>query len=210
MNANLKLWISTLLLLSISAATLIWQRSGIRAMRAELEGLRQTSVPQTGQPGPLRPAAAPDRATELGSERPSLAALVASLPEEGGNTGSIFRALPTVLTPLSNCTSEELLELIAEMDEGQAAGGSGAQTLEMIKSLLMLLVAEDAPERILEMVEKDGDGSAAEMRAAAFAGLAQKDPDRARELLASAGWPARCSAWATASSPPTSTGTSAS
>ena len=186
MNANLKLWISTLLLLSISAATLIWQRSGIRAMRAELEGLRQTSVPQPVRPGPLRPAAAPDRATELGSERPSLAELVASLPEEGGDTGSIFRALPTVLTPLSNCTSEELLELIAEMDAGPAAGGSGAQTLEMIKSLLMLLVAEDAPERILEMVEEDGDGSAAEMGAAPFAGLAQKDPDRARELLASA------------------------
>jgi hypothetical protein len=190
MNANLKLWISTLLLLSISAATLIWQRSGIRAMRAELDSLRQTSLPQADRRGALRSVAEPGQPASQGPERPSLAEFLALLPDETGDIGSIYRALPTMLTPLSNCSSEQLLDLIAEMDERPAAGGSGGETLGMIRNLLMLLVAEDAPERILEMVEEEGDGSAAEMRAAAFAGLAQKDPDRARELLAGADWPA--------------------
>ena len=188
MKTNLTLWITTLALLTIATATLIWQHSSLSATRHEIAELRQETRVQES-PAPTTAVAAQIATPPL--DRLSADGLLALLPQGEEDMGAIYRAVPIIFEQLEDYSSDELIELMAEMDELSKSDPPKAGMLGLIKSLLMVIVAEEVPERVLAMVEKDGAGTGSELRAAAFAGLARKDPDRARQLLEDADWPAR-------------------
>ncbi|MGI9241616.1 MAG: hypothetical protein ACR2RV_12510 [Verrucomicrobiales bacterium] len=188
MKSNLSVWTTALVLLAIAAATLVWQRSSLSATREEIADLKQKigaqALPPTGV------ATAPEIAVPT-PDRPSVGELLEMLPQGERDMGAMFRAVPIMFEQIQDYTSDELLGLMDDMDELTAGDPSKAGVLGLVKSLLMVIVADEAPERVLAMVEKDGAGTGAELRSAAFAGLARKDPDRARQLLEEADWPAR-------------------
>ncbi len=188
MKTNLTLWITTLALLAIAATTLIWQHSSLSATRDEIADLKQGAGVQ--EPPPATSTAAPQVASPR-LDRLSADGLLAMLPQSEEDMAAIYRAVPIIFEQLVDHSSEELLELMAGMDELSAGNPSKAGMLGLVKSLLMVIVAEEVPERVLTMVEQDGAGTSADLRAAAFVSLARKDPDRARQLLEDSDWPAR-------------------
>ena len=187
MNTNTGIWIATAAVLVFSATTVFWQRRGISATRGEIETLRRAIAEQEEPPRDL--AASPPGAPPIETAaHPSAPALLAMLPPAGGDMAEFFRSVPAMFEQIRDHSPEELLALIAEIDGGQAEDDGKAG---FVKTLLMMIVAEDAPEEILAMVEESGNGRDGGLRAAAFVGLAKKDPDRARQMLDTVDWPAR-------------------
>ena len=181
MNTNLKLWISTAMALAVCVCTFLWQRSSIGAVRTEIGELEEQL--DNSKSYSLKSGASADiQPLAKKIERRPAAELIAMLPEGDSDPVASFRAIRVMFEELRDYSSDELLELAEQMGRLAKDDPAKAGIIGMPRSLLMQIIAEDAPEKVLALLEKDGE-DAAELRSMAIASLARKDPDRALRYL---------------------------
>ncbi len=187
MTGNQKIWISTAIALAVCAVMFLSQRSGNRAVRSEIERLEKMVASGATPAATVEEKPAPKAPESATQESPSVEELVEMMRDDDRDPASSFRAFASMLERIEHYSTEEVLTLIEELEQLAASDESLAQKIGFPRMMLMVIAAEDAPERILEM-GKDANN---EVRAAAFAGLVKKDPQRARAFLDEVEWTAR-------------------
>lgn len=186
MSSKKKIWIATVVALVACVAWCLAQRSGNAAVRGEISHLKKVLASSPPSAARLEETAqeSADRAV---AGLPPAEELVAMLSDDDRDPSSSFRSFAVMLERIKHYSTEEVLTLIEELERLAKSDESQAQKIGFPRMMLMIIAAEDAPERILEMAKDLND----EVRLAAFSGLVKKDPQRARAYLEEVEWTAR-------------------
>ena len=177
----------TALALTLFAAAILWQRSGIRSMQREIQVLEATLNPVRSESTSLIEAhdttPVPPKPT-----RQTVSEILELIPSQQEGTAMRFgapkglRAMPKLLEAFTSYTADDLFAVIEQLDSMEASADGKAATL---KSLVFIVLADAVPERVLKLAERQNDQ---QLRAMAFPALARTDPQRAREILSNANW----------------------
>lgn len=181
------LWITTAATMVICAVVLICQRVGTGAVRAEIEQLENEVAAHKEMVFGAKGAIPIDSPSPVLAEKIPVEELLAMLSDDDRDIAASFNSFDSMLEHIREYSTADVLRLIDEMGALIEADKSREQKVGFPRMMLMVIVAEDAPERILELAEDAND----ELRSAAFAGLAKKDPQRARQYLEEVEWAAR-------------------
>ncbi len=153
-----------------------------------LPGPVSALTPGAPEPGSIEAAIAEARAATTPEERIALAlsrigTLAGLMGEDDRSPAEIIRALPDLLRVVQDLDLEEMIA-VAERIDAPLEMGDDATGEGVMKMVLLMLAADQDPQRLLENEEF---GDSRELRHMILGSLARRDPEAAMAWVESAG-----------------------